>query len=51
MPERIKGGREKVVTRAVALAAMHFFGRAEQGLHGTVGKVRKDGFDGPAISK
>ena len=36
-----KGGREKVVTRAVALAAMLPFVEAEQGLHGTVRKFER----------
>ena len=40
-PERIKGGREKVVTRAVASAAMLPFVGAEQGLHGTVRKFAR----------
>ena len=41
MPERIKRGREKVVTRAVASAAMLPFVEAEQGLHGTVRKFER----------
>ena len=34
-PERIKRGKEKVVTRAVAYAEMKFQGASERGLHGT----------------
>ena len=30
-PERIKRGKEKVVTRAVACAGMKFFGTSERG--------------------
>ena len=41
VPERTKGGREKVVTRAVASAAMLPFVEAEQGLHGTVRKFER----------
>ena len=41
VPERTKGGREKVVTRAVASAAMLPFVGAEQGLHGTVRKFER----------
>ena len=35
-PERIKRGKEKVVTRAVACAGMKFFGNFGAGYHGTV---------------
>ena len=31
-PERIKRGKEKVVTRAVACAGMKFFGTSERGI-------------------
>ena len=31
MPERLKRGKEKVVTRAVAYAEMGFFGTSERG--------------------
>ena len=31
VPERIKRGKEKVVTRAVACAGMKFFGTSERG--------------------
>ena len=41
MPERIKRGREKVVTRAVAHAGMLSFVEAERGKHGTVGKFER----------
>ena len=47
-PERIKRGKEKVVTRAVACAEMKPCGVSERWLHGT-DELKK--FIGPAISK
>ena len=47
-PERIKRGKEKVVTRAVACAEMKFCGTSERGY--TV-LMNLKGFIGPAISK
>ena len=46
--ERIKRGKEKVVTRAVACAEMKPCGVSERWLHGT-DELKK--FIGPAISK
>ena len=48
-PERIKRGKEKVVTRAVACAEMKPCGVSERWLHGTDELKKK--FIGPAISK
>ena len=49
VPERIKRGKEKVVTRAVACAEMKFCGTSERGY--TVLMNLKKKFIGPAISK
>ena len=52
-PERIKRGKEKVVTRAVANAEMKFFGTSERGntaLSELNELNKKANSDGPAIS-